>query len=86
MIYDEGDGWRNEDSEGPYIDALRTKWPWSIFRATSTHRADDLYVLSCDSMRFPAKKSFNSIAEAKDYVKSLEINVKDSTASCSRSL
>lgn len=28
MMFDEGGGWRNEDTEGPHIDTLRTFYDW----------------------------------------------------------
>jgi len=28
-MFDEGDGWRNEDTEGPHTDTLRTFYDWN---------------------------------------------------------
>ena len=71
MIYDEGNDWDNEDTEGPYIDTLRTKYvwgqgvTWKITRMSSPYRDNDSYILYNPYIR--TEIPFNTIEQAKQY-------------------
>jgi hypothetical protein len=72
--FDDGDGWRDESTEGPY-DTLKTmsihngtKWAgqWTIF-SLKGHKFELTWKDYLDKTK-DLKKSFKSIEEAKKYV------------------
>lgn len=71
-IYAEGDGWRNEDDEGPYTETLRTYYNWNdrlewqIIRLRMTPNQPG-YDLKCLKIGF--RKRFDTIEAAKAFVK-----------------
>jgi hypothetical protein len=60
--FDDGNGWRDESTEGPY-DTLVTKYPWSIFRGLPWERESDLFLLTNEETG--EKLTFPSIESAK---------------------
>lgn len=69
-MYMEKDGWRNEDTEGPYVDTLRTLHIkgnyWEIYRYINA----DMFSLSKNNTFI---NRFATVEEAKKYVKSQEL-------------
>lgn len=65
--YNDGDGWRDESTEGPYIDTLKTQYngPWEIFR--SVRATEPGYRLKNTETGFEV--TMPTVAAAKQYVK-----------------
>lgn len=64
-VFDEGNGWRNEDTEGPYIDTLRRKADWTIVRVTDPYRVDSFFTVEEYGIKMA---TFRTIDAAKEYV------------------
>jgi PIN domain nuclease of toxin-antitoxin system len=59
--FDDGNGWRNEDTEGP-APLVRTKGDWTIFKISSWEIKVQL-----KHDKLPIRMQFNSVDEAKEF-------------------